>query len=215
MVASVAVGPATDRVDGAAGTFDGRSVTDGGSVPGAVPDPALDPVAAEQRRAEEERLAAEAAWRAANPTPVADLNQTQMNNALKIVQAGQALGLSRRAFVIAVATAMQESNLYNLASTRVAESYDYPHEGTGSDHDSVGLFQQRASTGWGAVAQLMDPTYAATAFYSALVRVAGWETMELTWVAQRVQISAYPYAYAKHETRAQAVVDALVPPPAG
>jgi hypothetical protein len=144
------------------------------------------------------------------PPPVAGLDQVQMNNALTIVRTGQALGLPERAFVIAVATAMQESQLRNLASTRIPESYQYNPEGEGSDHDSVGLFQQRPSAGWGAVSQLMDPTYAATAFYQALMRVPGWETMELTWAAQRVQVSAYPYAYAKHEARAQQVVDALL-----
>ena len=144
------------------------------------------------------------------PTPVAGLDQVQMNNALAIVRTGQAMGLPERAFVIAVATAMQESQLRNLASTRIPESYQYNPEGEGSDHDSVGLFQQRPSAGWGAVSQLMDPTYAATAFYQALLRVPGWETMELTWAAQRVQVSAFPYAYAKHEARAQQVVDALL-----
>ncbi len=173
--------------------------------------PLVDPAADAARAAEEVRLAAEAAWRANNPTPVAGLDQAQMNNALRIVQTGQAMGLPKRAYVIAVATAMQESRLYNLASRRVAESYSYWHEGSGSDHDSVGLFQQRPSTGWGRVQDLMDPFYAAKAFYSSLVRVPGWESMSLTWAAQRVQISAYPYAYAKHEARAQQVVDALVP----
>jgi hypothetical protein len=144
------------------------------------------------------------------PAPVAGLDQVQMNNAWTIVRTGQAMGLPERAYVIAVATAMQESQLRNLASTRIPESYWYNAEGEGSDHDSVGLFQQRPSAGWGAVSQLMDPAYAATAFYQALLRVPGWEAMELTWAAQRVQVSAYPYAYAKHETRAQQVVDAVL-----
>jgi hypothetical protein len=133
-----------------------------------------------------------------------------MNNAKRIVQAGQAMGLPKRAFVIAVATSMQECNLYNLASSVLPESYNYPNEGSGSDHDSVGLFQQRPSSGWGSVAQIMDPGYAATAFYRVLVTVPGWDSMALTYAAQRVQVSAYPEAYAKHEARAQAVVDALV-----
>jgi hypothetical protein len=160
-----------------------------------------------QRQAEAQAAAARAA---AVPTPVAGLDQTQMNNAKRIVQAGQAMGLPKRAFVIAVATSMQECNLYNLASTVLPESYNYPNEGSGSDHDSVGLFQQRPSSGWGSVAQIMDPGYAATAFYRVLVTVPGWDGMALTYAAQRVQVSAYPEAYAKHEGRAQAVVDALV-----
>jgi hypothetical protein len=175
--------------------------------------------AAEAKAAEEQRKAAEAeaarvaeeARRLANPTPVAGLSQQQMNNAKHIVDAGKAMGLPKRAFVIAIATSMQECNLYNLASTVLPESYNYPNEGSGSDHDSVGLFQQRPSSGWGTVAQIMDPTYAATAFYRALIQIPGWDQMALTYAAQRVQVSAFPTAYAKHEVRAQAVVDALVP----
>jgi len=173
------------------------------------PDPAAEAPAQIDEAAVAEQAAQAAP--AGPPAPVADLNQTQMTNAWKIVQAGQALGLPKRAFVIAVATSMQESNLYNLASTRIPESYSYNAEGDGSDHDSVGLFQQRPSAGWGAVADLMDPSYSATAFYKVLVTIPGWDAMELTWAAQRVQVSAYPYHYAKHEWRAQAVVDAMVP----
>lgn len=160
--------------------------------------------------ADEDAAAAEVMAAPVDPTPVAGLDQIQMNNAWKIVQTGQSLGLSRRAFIIAVATAMQESQLRNLASTRIPESYQYNAEGQGSDHDSVGLFQQRPSAGWGRVSELMDPHYAASAFYSALLRVSGWESMELTWAAQRVQVSAFPYAYAKHEPRATEIVDALL-----
>ena len=110
---------------------------------------------------------------------------------------------------IAVATAMQESTLLNRASEVLPESYRYPHQGTGSDHDSVGLFQQRPSSGWGSVRNLMVPRYAATQFYLALRNVPGWQGMSLTWAAQSVQVSAYPYAYAPHEQRAAAVVAAL------
>ncbi len=143
------------------------------------------------------------------PKPVAGLNQIQMNNAQRIVQAGQKLKLPKRAYVIAIATAMQESTLRNLASDRIPESKRYPHEGSGRDHDSVGLFQQRPSAGWGSVKNLMTPSYAATAFYKALRTVPGWHTMAVTLAAQRVQVSAYPYAYAKHEAMAKKVVDAL------
>ena len=132
-----------------------------------------------------------------------------MNNASAIVAAGKALGLAKRAFVIAVACALQESNLLNLASTALPESFNYPNEGSGSDHDSVGLFQQRPSAGWGTVKNLMTPDYAAKAFYRVLVLVPGWATMALTYAAQAVQVSAYPDAYAKHEGRAQTIVDAL------
>src|SRR5690606_15878344 len=101
------------------------------------------------------------------------------------------------------------SNLLNLANPAWPESFQYPHDGTGYDHDSVGLFQQRASTGWGPVAQLMNPEYAAGKFYEALKRVPGWQEMPVTLAAQAVQRSAFPYAYARHEARARQIVDAL------
>jgi hypothetical protein len=143
------------------------------------------------------------------PVPVAGLSQTQMNNAAAIVAAGKALGLPKRAYVLAVACALQESNLLNLASDVLPESYQYTNEGSGSDHDSVGLFQQRPSSGWGAVKDLMVPDFAAKQFYRALVGISGWQSMALTYAVQAVQVSAFPEAYAKHEWRAQAIVDAL------
>jgi hypothetical protein len=147
--------------------------------------------------------------RAARPRPVAGLTQAQMENAALIVDTGVGLRIPRRGLVVAVATAMQESDLYNLASEVVPESLDHPHQGTGSDHDSVGLFQQRPSSGWGTVGQLMRPTYAARVFFEALRAVPGWQRMSITGAAQAVQISAFPHAYAKHEQRAATVVDAL------
>ncbi|GGK36662.1 hypothetical protein GCM10010124_31630 [Pilimelia terevasa] len=135
------------------------------------------------------------------------LDDEQTGNATTIAATGARLGVPQRGWVIAVATAMQESALRNLA---------------GGDRDSVGLFQQRPSMGWGTAAQLRDPRYAATAFYQRLVKVAGWEQMPLTVAAQAVQRSAYPDAYAKHESAATALVNtiaagAMVPvcPPVG
>lgn len=144
-----------------------------------------------------------------NPSPVAGLAQAQMNNAATIVRVGQSLGLPRKALIIGVATAMQESNLYNVASWAVPESFDYPHEGDSSDHDSVGIFQQRPSQGWGTVANLMKPEYQAQNFFNKLMRI-DWQNMSLTLAAQAVQVSAYPYAYAKHESRATTIVDSLI-----
>ncbi|MFF5173447.1 hypothetical protein ACFY3U_12495 [Micromonospora sp. NPDC000089] len=143
------------------------------------------------------------------PRPVAGLTQAQMDNARTIVEAGVALRMPRRALIVAVACAMQESDLYNLASDVLPESYDLPHQGSGSDHDSVGLFQQRPSSGWGTVAQLMQPAFAARAFYLALAEVDGWQELSVTDAAQAVQISAFPDAYAPHEQRATTVVNAL------
>ncbi|MFY1632674.1 hypothetical protein ACN27F_05175 [Solwaraspora sp. WMMB335] len=175
---------------------------------------AEDAAAAEQTE-QQETAPAESASPTPEPTPasaapVAGLSQVQMDNATAIVDAGLALQLPRRALVIAVATAMQESTLLNRASEVLPESKNYPHQGTGWDHDSVGLFQQRTSTGWGAVADLMNPAYAATQFYLALQRVPGWEQMRLTDAAQAVQVSAYPEHYAQHEAAATTVVDAIL-----
>ncbi|MCW3839639.1 peptidase M23 [Micromonospora yasonensis] len=142
--------------------------------------------------------------------PVAGLDQAQMDNAKRIVQAGKEMGVPRRALVIAVATAMQESNLYNYASGVLPESQNYPHQAIGWDHDSVGLFQQRPSSGWGSVADLMNPKYATKAFLSVLVQIPGWQDMALTDAAQAVQVSAFPWAYAQHEWRATEVVDAIL-----
>jgi hypothetical protein len=119
----------------------------------------------------------------------------QRENAATIVQVGVALAIPERGAVIAIATAIQESKLYNLGDL-----------GANNDHDSLGLFQQRPSMGWGTEAQVTDPVYASTAFYLALKHVPGWESMELTVAAQRVQRSAFPYAYAQWETDATALV---------
>lgn len=143
------------------------------------------------------------------PRPVAGLTQAQMDNAKTIVDVGVELKMPRRALVVAVATAMQESRLYNLASDVLPESSRYPHQGSGADHDSVGLFQQRPSSGWGTVRELMRPTYAAQAFYEALRKVPGWQQMSVAGAAQAVQVSAFPDAYAQHEELATTVVAAL------
>jgi hypothetical protein len=106
----------------------------------------------------------------------------------------QRRGLPPRATTIAIATAFQESRIHNI---------DY------GDRDSVGLFQQRPSQGWGTRAQLMDPMYAINAFYDVLAKVDGYETMIITDAAQKVQRSALPGAYAQHEDYARALASAL------
>ena len=102
--------------------------------------------------------------------------------------------LPARAATIAIATAIQESKLRNL---------EY------GDRDSVGLFQQRPSQGWGTPAQLLDPVYATNAFYDALVKVKGYESMRITEIAQKVQRSAYPEAYADHEQEGRLLASTL------
>ncbi|MEV6596589.1 hypothetical protein AB0M36_06920 [Actinoplanes sp. NPDC051346] len=144
------------------------------------------------------------------PQPVAGLNQAQMNNAAVIVRVAQERGLPRRAMLVAMMTGMQESSLRNLANPSVPASLDRPNEGAGDDFDSLGVFQQRPSQGWGTVAQLMNPRYAANAFYERLLKTSDWESESLGDAAQAVQRSAIPGAYAKHEKRATQVVDALL-----
>jgi murein DD-endopeptidase MepM/ murein hydrolase activator NlpD len=122
----------------------------------------------------------------------------QVRNAAVIINVGKAMGLPPRAWVIAVATAMQESRLTNLGNL-----------GSRNDHDSLGLFQQRPSAGWGTPAQVQDPEYASRKFYDKLKTVKGWEKTALTNAAQSVQRSAYPNAYAKHELSATQIVNTL------
>jgi|KBSSwiStaDraftv2_1062776.scaffolds.fasta_scaffold468637_2 hypothetical protein len=126
-------------------------------------------------------------------------DSAQRENATTIVEVGLALGISQRGLIVALATAMQESRLYNLG-----------HQGANNDHDSLGLFQQRPSMGWGSKAQVTDPIYAATAFYLALQRVTGWESMRVTAAAQRVQRSAFPNAYAQWESDATSLTQAIL-----
>jgi hypothetical protein len=144
------------------------------------------------------------------PEPVAGLDQTQMNNAAVIVRVAQDLELPRRAMLVAMMTGMQESSLRNLANPTVPGSFDRPNEGDGSNFDSLGIFQQRPSQGWGTVAQLMTPRYAAKAFYEKLLTIEDWESRTLGAAAQAVQRSALPDAYDEHEERAARVVDALL-----
>lgn len=143
------------------------------------------------------------------------LSQKQREYAAAIIAKGEKMGIPRRGLVIAVATAMQESKLLMYANSSVPASLKLPHDAVGSDHDSVGLFQQRPS--WGTMAERMDATTSAHRFYHALEEVPGWQHLPLTVAAQTVQRSAFPRAYAKWEPLAKGLVAALAPlvgPPA-
>ncbi|GAA2578245.1 hypothetical protein GCM10010399_04990 [Dactylosporangium fulvum] len=142
------------------------------------------------------------------PKPVAGLNQAQTNNAFIVIEVARQMQLPERAMVVAIATALQESYLRNLANPKVPASMKLPHDGTGTDYDSVGIFQQRVSI-WGTPEQLMDPAFASAKFYNRLVKVDGWQRMSVTNAAQAVQRSAFASAYAKHATMAQRIVDEL------
>src|SRR5262249_21898689 len=105
------------------------------------------------------------------------LTTAQARNAAVIAAIGTHRGLPARAVSIALTTAYQESGLENVRY---------------GDSDSLGLFQQRPSQGWGTPHQVLDPYYAANAFYNALVKVPGYQTMDIARAAQQVQRSAYP-----------------------
>lgn len=122
------------------------------------------------------------------------LTWEQSGNAAIIVGESIRRGLHPRAATIALVTAYQESDLRNL---------DY------GDRDSIGLFQQRPSQGWGTVEQIMDPWYSAGKFYEHLVQVPDWETGVINDVAQAVQRSGFPDAYAQHEAKGRAWASAL------
>ncbi|MEL4504951.1 hypothetical protein AAEX63_08960 [Luteococcus sp. H138] len=122
------------------------------------------------------------------------LSLEQSENAAIIVAESIRRGLPARAASIALATAKQESKLRNI---------DY------GDRDSVGLFQQRPSQGWGTVEQIMDPWYSTGKFYDGLVKVPGWESGDINDVAQEVQKSGVPEGYRKHVDAAKAWASAL------
>ncbi|MFH9862198.1 C40 family peptidase [Streptomyces sp. NPDC017202] len=124
-----------------------------------------------------------------------DLPAEQVPNAQTIVAAGLSLDVPKKGQIIALATAMQESQLRNL---------NY------GDRDSLGLFQQRPSQGWGSAEQIRDPTYASEQFYKHLLKVNGWQQMTVTQAAQAVQRSGLPDAYAQWEDLATALQSAIV-----
>ena len=122
------------------------------------------------------------------------LSPEQARNAATIAAVAERRGLPARAVTIALATAYQESKLLNI---------DY------GDRDSLGLFQQRPSQGWGTPDEVMDPVYAAGRFYDELVKVPGYTEMAVTDAAQTVQRSAFPTAYADHEDDARVLASSL------
>ncbi|MGO4186865.1 hypothetical protein [Pseudarthrobacter sp. TAF60_1] len=130
-------------------------------------------------------------------TQSAELATDQTANASLIAAVAVRRGLPARAASIALATAMQESKLRNI------------EHGDLAGPDSRGLFQQRPSQGWGSQEQIMDPYYAANAFYDALVKIPGYESLDITDAAQRVQRSAFPTAYAQHEVMGRSFASAL------
>ncbi|GHD48885.1 C40 family peptidase [Streptomyces mirabilis] len=120
----------------------------------------------------------------------------QIPNAKTIQATGVAMNIPARGQIVALATALQESGLRNL---------------TYGDRDSLGLFQQRPSQGWGTANEILDPVHASTKFYEALEKISGWQSLSVTQAAQAVQKSGFPEAYAKWEPLATALQQAIEP----
>ncbi|WP_285570364.1 C40 family peptidase [Streptomyces sp. RTGN2] len=120
----------------------------------------------------------------------------QVPNAKTIQATGVAMSIPARGQIVALATALQESGLRNL---------NY------GDRDSLGLFQQRPSQGWGTANEILDPVHSSTKFYEGLQKVSGWQSLSITQAAQAVQRSGLPDAYAKWEPLATALQQAIEP----
>jgi hypothetical protein len=150
----------------------------------------------------------------ASPTlDAAGLDERQRGHAATVIAAGRSRGIPERGIVVALATALQESRLRVYANDGlggdlapdqqgIARSLGLPHEAVGTDHGSLGIFQQQWPW-WGPMAELMDPATSAGLFYTALEDVPGWERLPVTVAAQAVQRSAYPSAYADDEPLAR------------
>ena len=150
------------------------------------------------------------------------LNKTQLTHAATIITIGGGIeGVGRPGITIALMAALTESTLRMLANTSAyPESGNYANDGNGSDHDSLGLFQMRPQSGWGTVAELMDPQYQARAFFGGptgpnypsprgLLDIPGWQQMDPGEAAQAVEVSAYPDRYRNYEPVAEAILAAL------
>jgi len=149
------------------------------------------------------------------------LNQQQLTRAATIVAVGKSEGIPARGQLIAVMTALTESSLRVLSNrSTYPDSAHLPNDGDGSDHDSVGMFQQRPAAGWGSVKHLMDPVWSSRAFYGGpngpnhgsprgLLDLDDWQTMDPGAAAQAVQVSAYPDRYAVNRPVAERVLATL------
>jgi murein DD-endopeptidase MepM/ murein hydrolase activator NlpD len=161
-------------------------------------------------------------------TTMAGLTADQLENAATVIAVGNRIQIPRHGLVVALAVANQESRFLNYANDGlggdlqfdqigIGASLDLPHQAVGTDHGSLGIFQQQWPW-WGTMTELMDPATSARKFYDALLQVPGWEQMSVTGAGQTEQRSAYPLAYADDEPLAEqllanpALVDADISP---
>lgn len=149
------------------------------------------------------------------------LAKFQLQHAATIISVGSGIqGVGRAGITVALAAALTESSLQQLANPAYPDSFDYPNDGWGWDHDSLGLFQMRPASGWGSVQQLMDPTFEARAFFGGptgpnypsprgLLDIPGWQQMDPGEAAQSVEVSAYPDRYQNYVPVAETILNAL------
>uniref|UniRef100_UPI0037C5BB6E M23 family metallopeptidase n=1 Tax=Nesterenkonia ebinurensis TaxID=2608252 RepID=UPI0037C5BB6E len=153
------------------------------------------------------------------------LTRPQLKHAATIITTGdQTEGINEQGVLVALMAALTESDLRMLSNTSAyPESAEHPNDGDGSDHDSLGLFQMRPATGWGTVAELMDPDYQTRAFYGGpegpnhpdppgLLDIDGWEDMDPGEAAQAVERSAYPERYQNYQPVAETILTTLTRP---
>ena len=149
------------------------------------------------------------------------LNKQQLTRAATIIATGKSQNIPARGQLIALMTALTESSFRVLSNTGAyPDSADIPNDGDGSDHDSLGLFQQRPAAGWGTVVNLMDPVWSSRAFYGGptgpnhgsprgLLDIPDWQTLDPGETAQAVQVSAYPDRYAVNQPVAETILATL------
>ena len=150
------------------------------------------------------------------------LDRTQLTHAATIVKVGgRTPGVGRDGVLVALMAALTESSLRMLANTSAwPQSARFRNDGNGGDHDSLGLFQMRPVAGWGTVAELMNSTYQARAFFGGqdgpnhgsprgLRDIPGWRSLPKGAAAQAVEVSAFPDRYARFEPVAEQILDAL------
>lgn len=154
------------------------------------------------------------------------LRRAQLTHAATIITVGSGIdGVGRQGVLIGLMAALTESTLRMLANAAHPASLHMPNDGVGNDHDSLGLFQMRPSSGWGTVAELMDPSYQVRAFFggpngpnypspAGLLDIAGWQTADPGSAAQAVERSAFPDRYQNYEPVAEAVISSLTKPAA-
>ena len=149
------------------------------------------------------------------------LNHTQLERAATIIAVGNSENINENGQLVALMAALTESTMRVLANTTAyPQSANYPNDGDGSDHDSLGLFQMQPPDGWGSVANLMDPVWSTRAFYggpdgpnhgspAGLLDVPSWQSLSLDAAAQAVEVSQYPGRYANYQPVAEKIASTL------